>query len=149
MPPLQVELRPSRLYRASCLALALLVPLAAGLSNLPAGPRLALVAAALGALWLAGRAAPLQRLELAADGQLRWQRAGCTAEAGRYAGYAVLGTLVIFLFAERRGWRRWQGPQRLAVPRDALDADSFRRLRARVRLAPPLPPPPQEPRHPL
>jgi len=52
-----------------------------------------------------------------------------------YAGYAVLGTLAIFIFVERSGWKKLLGTKRFTVLRDATSANEFRRLRAWTRLS--------------
>ena len=133
MPPLVLELSPSRWPRAGAGLVALAALAAAVASPLPPllSAPLALLAAA--AAWRAASRPALQRLALAADGSLRWQQAGGTQRTGRIAGYAVLGHVALFIRVENPGRRR---PRRLVVLRDALDADGFRRLRARLRLAP-------------
>lgn len=50
--------------------------------------------------------------------------------AAPFAGHAVLGHLAVFVYVARAG--KWRGPERIVVLRDAVDADGFRRLRARL-----------------
>ncbi len=64
---------------------------------------------------------------------MAWSGADGRVHGGSYAGYALLGSLVIFVYVHRAGWRRLLGPIRLTVLCDATDPDAFRRLRARVR----------------
>lgn len=140
-PPLAVELRPSRLYAAGLLALAAGVVIAAPLSNLALPLKILLVVVALAALgfaWRDARVAGLRelRIEEDASGQrivvARYADGRQQRAAG--AGHAWLGTLAIFVFVERADWRRYLGPQRLCVLRDAVDAEAFRRLRVRLAL---------------
>lgn len=139
-PPLAVEVRPSRLYGAALLALAACVLVAAPLSNLslPLKSTLAVFAVALLLkAWHDERAAGLRSLRIDGDGDRR-EFTACLADGtllrAAGAGHAWLGSLAIFVFVERDGWRRHLGPQRFCITRDAVTADDFRRLRTRLAL---------------
>lgn len=134
----ELVLAPSRLYHGWLLVLFALgvavalsshqpLPLKGGLLG---GLALLLLAAA----WHEHRRG-LREFSLGDGGRVAWSSADGRLHAGSYAGYALLGSLVIFVYVHRAGWRRLLGPMRLTVLRDATDPDAFRRLRARVRLA--------------
>lgn len=137
----QLRLRPSRLFTALLLVLAVAALMAAGTSNLPLMLRAPLLLLVLACLLYAGRqqTGPARLREMHIQDQdentflLRYGN-GSVREA-RYAGYALLGTRVVFMYFTRAGWQRIFGAQRIAIVCDAVDADSFRRLRAWVRLA--------------
>lgn len=136
---LAVELQPSRLAQSGLGVLAFLAVLAALTSNRPPELLLPLPGAFFALLWLARRHElrhGCRRLVLAdnAQGELqvRAEFADGRVCGSPFAGHARLGTLAIFLFVEREGWQRVLGPRRIAILRDATDADSFRRLRARI-----------------
>lgn len=139
-PPLAVEVRPSRLYAAALLALAACVLVAASLSNLPLPLKSALAAFALLLLlkaWRAERIAGLRALRIDGEDDRREftaRLADGTLLRATSAGYAWLGSIAIFVFLERDGWRRHLGPQRFCITRDAVTADDFRRLRTRLAL---------------
>lgn len=139
-PPLAVEVRPSRLYAAALLALAACVLVAAPLSNLslPLKSALALFAVVLLLkAWRDEQVGGLRNLRIDGDGDRR-EFTACLADGtllrAAGAGHAWLGTLAIFVFIERDGWRRHLGPQRFCIARDAVTADDFRRLRTRLAL---------------
>ncbi|MFZ5757496.1 MAG: hypothetical protein ACOY3X_11370 [Pseudomonadota bacterium] len=126
-PPLAVELRPSRLYGIGLAVLALAAILAATVSGRSLPLTLSLLLAVLLLLWREWRTeqqAGCRRLCLH-DGQLHAEFADGRVLAGPLSGHAWLGTCVLFVSS---------GRQRIAVSRDAVDADGFRRLRARLRL---------------
>lgn len=139
-PPLAVEVRPSRLYAATLLALAACVLVATPLSNLPLPLKSALALFAVVLLlkaWRDERIAGLRSLRIDGEGDRR-EFTVCLADGSLLraagAGHAWLGTVAIFVFLERDGWRRHFGPRRLCILRDAVTADDFRRLRARLAL---------------
>ncbi|MFZ5723997.1 MAG: hypothetical protein ACOY33_10110 [Pseudomonadota bacterium] len=141
-PPLAVDLQPSRLFAGSLLALGAVAGPAAQLSHLPLPLKLALLAVLLAGLrqaWRAELRAGLRRLCLVEprDGERRIELLFADGRelAAPAAGHAWLGTLAIFVFVERAGWRRCLGPQRLCILHDAVSADDFRRLRARLLLS--------------
>lgn len=87
--------------------------------------------------WRDERAAGLRSLRIDGEGDRR-EFTACLADGtllrAAGAGHAWLGSIAIFVFLERDGWRRHLGPRRLCILRDAVDADSFRRLRVRLAL---------------
>jgi hypothetical protein len=134
-----VALRPSRLFAWLLLFLAAAAMTGAAVSHLPLPARLALLCVCLLALlrsWFAERHAGLRQLHILDEDEQRFalRFANDRTREARYAGHAVLGALVVFVYFERSGWWRLFGPARYAILRDATDAASFRRLRAWVRL---------------
>lgn len=132
-----LALAPSRLY-AHWLFLLFVLGLAVALYShhplpLKAGLLAGLALLLLVAAWQ-DRRRGLRELSLGEGGRIAWSGADGRVHGGSYAGYALLGSLVIFVYVHRAGWRRLLGPIRLTVLRDATDPDAFRRLRARVRL---------------
>lgn len=139
-PPLALELRPSALADAGLLILVLAAVAAALASNHPLTltvPLTLLVAALAGQFRQAQRQQGCCRLALHenAEGllQVHAEFADGRQQESAAAGYAVLGSLAVFVYLERTGWPSWFGPQRLTVLCDATDAASFRQLRARLR----------------
>lgn len=139
-PPLAFELRPSALVDAGLLSLVLAAVAAALASNqspLLTAPLVLLVAALAWQFRRAQRRQGCCRLALhdAADGllQVHAEFADGRRQHAAAAGYAVLGSLAVFVYLERAGRRQWLGPQRLTVLCDATDPASFRQLRARLR----------------
>lgn len=135
-----LRLRPSRAFGALLALLAVIGVAAACFSHLDLPLRASACVAALALLWRAWqreRDAGLAAITPVADqaGQLLLSFRDGTRRRGGCAGHALLGTLAIVLHVEREGWLRRLGPRRYTVLRDATDADSFRRLRAWVRLA--------------
>lgn len=137
MPLLTLELRPSPLYALLLLAVALCALPATLAAHHEPWLKWTLLAVVLASLarcaWQEWRAG-MRRIELTTDGDVVLADAAGRTRRGPYAGHALLGSLAVFVFIGRSGWRRWLGPQRIAVLRDATAADDFRRLRARVRL---------------
>ncbi len=140
MPKLSSELRPAPLLAVVLIATFLCAVAAALVSNRPLALRIALLLAMAGLLlkvWLDEIARGVRRMELGCDGEtVLLHYADGRTRSGRYAGYALFGAGAVFVFIERRGWRRLLGAQRVAVLRGATHPDSFRRWRARVRLGP-------------
>lgn len=153
-PAIALELRPSALY-ALLLAVLMLSAIGAALvSHHPLWFRIALGAGVAGLLlraWRTDRVRGACRLGLSPQGRVMVGYRNGQAREADCSGYALLGSLVIFVFvapeknAQATGWlpapaRLLAGrPERIAVLRDATDADSFRRLRARLRLRLPAP----------
>ena len=144
MPPLRVELRPSSSY-GWLLAVAWLAGVAAALAShhplLLKGSVLLGVTGLLLQAWRDEVRHGVRVIEIAGDGVVRIGHADGRERRGAFAGHAGLGAYAVFLFVTRDGWPGLAGPARITVPRDATDPDSFRRLRARLRLAPPFPAP--------
>lgn len=139
-PPLAFELRPSALADAGLLMLVLAAVAAALASNHPltlTAPLVLLVAALAWQFRCAQRRQGCCRLALHedADGllQVHTEFADGRQQQSVAAGYAVLGSLAVFVYLERAGRLQWLGPQRLTVLCDATDPASFRQLRARLR----------------
>ena len=140
MPNLPVELHPSRLLAAT-LVVAVLGAIAAALvSNHPwllKAPLLVVIAALLAKTWRDEIRHGVRQLaieEEADPARVTVRRADGGIGGGRYAGHAIFGMYAVFVYVDREGWRRLLGPERFTVLRDATDPDSFRRLRATVRL---------------
>lgn len=136
--PAVLLLRPSRLLDVLLLLIGVTALAAAFSSNQPLWLKIFLLVA-MGVLLCRSRQHErqrgLRRLAFHDDGTtLTLHFADGRTRRGCYAGYALLGALATFIFIERSGWQRMLGPQRVAVLRDATDADSFRRLRVRLRL---------------
>lgn len=133
----ELALAPSRLYHGWLLVLFTLGVAVALFSHHPLPVKGGLLAGLalllLAAVWHERRRG-LRELSLGEGGRVAWSGADGRLHTGSCAGYALLGSLVIFVYVHRAGWRRLLGPMRLTVLRDATDPDAFRRLRARVRL---------------
>lgn len=137
----RLSLQPSRLFAGLLVLLAAAASAAACASNLPIelkGPLLLLVLACLLRAWQQQSGADALRDVRVVDQDTNTfvlRSADGRECESRYAGYALLGTWVVFMYFSRSGWRRVLGPQRIAVVCDAVEANAFRRLRAWVRLA--------------
>lgn len=154
-PAIALELRPSALY-GLLLVVLMLSALAAALASHHAWWLKSLLLAAVAGLlyraWHGERVRGARHLALSPEGRVTvGYRNGQAREAG-YGGYALLGSWVIFVFVVPapdpqatglvQALRRMFGSraERIAVLCDATDADSFRRLRSRLRLRLPSPP---------
>lgn len=129
-----IELRPARSLRI-LRGLLLSTGLAALAASHLAWPwRLMIAGALVAALWWSEREANRRgpaRLLLQPDGRAALHdRDGRRIDA-QLAGHGYLGTLAIVLWLRADGARF---ASRLFIPRDAMDADEFRRLRAALRL---------------
>lgn len=132
-----LHLRPSRLLDATLLLIGVAAWAAAFVSHHALWLKTVLLVILGVLLWCSRqheRQQGLRCLVCRDDGLLLLTFADGRTHTARYAGYALLGNLTTFIFFERHGWLRLCGPQRVAILRDATDADSFRRLRVRVRL---------------
>ncbi len=143
-----LQLRPSALFVAGLLVLVLAALCAAATSE-RAWPQLAVLLTVMFALlawsaWQEGRHG-LRTLRVESNPAVNPEESSggvvftlAFADGRhrrlRYAGFAWLGSVAVLLFFQRDGARRWLGPQRVLVMRDAVTADEFRRLRAWVRL---------------
>ncbi len=140
-PPLAVEIRTSWLQAGVLIALAVSVIVAALLSHLDVRVKTLLAIAALLLLLKAWRDECSQGLRALRIDDVAGGRRELTLRFANHrllrapaAGHAWLGTVAIFIYAERSGWRRFFGPQRFCITRDAVTADAFRRLRTRLML---------------
>lgn len=77
-----------------------------------------------------GSPSELVRLICRADGTWRWEYADGSDDVGEVAVSSVYTTLFVLLHLRGRNKRR----RSVALLRDSLDPDDFRRLRARLRL---------------
>lgn len=135
-----LELHPQPSRRLAALTLgahgtAVIVVVAAAL-KLPA-IGLLLLPVAVSAMWYwrrqrYGSPADIVRLTCRADGSWRWQRADGRVGVGTLAASSVCTPAAVVLHLRRSD--RWRSRAVLLLP-DSLDPDSFRRLRARLRLA--------------
>ncbi|MFP5382878.1 MAG: hypothetical protein ACLGHG_02275 [Gammaproteobacteria bacterium] len=154
-PAIALELRSSALY-GLLLAVLMLSALAAALASHHAWWLKSLLLVAVAGLlyraWHDGRVQGARYLALSPEGRLTVGYRNGTAREADCAGYALLGSWVIFVFVapEKASGATGLGsllkrlfavrPERIAVLCDATDADSFRRLRSRLRLRLPSPP---------
>lgn len=153
-PAIALELRSSALY-GLLLAVLMLPALAAALASHHAWWLKSLLLVAVAGLlyraWRDERERGACRLALSPEGRVTVGYRNGQAREADCAGYALLGSWVIFVFVapapdpQAKGLvpalRRLSGgrAERIAVLRDATDADSFRRLRSRLRLRLPVP----------
>jgi hypothetical protein len=124
--PLVLETRASRGFRLGLVALAAAALGAVLMADLPLAiaPPLALfVALATLRAWRSHAWAAALRLRLSADGMLDWRDAAGAEGQGRLASSARVGPLVALEVREPSGKQR-----RIALWRDMLDADAWRRL---------------------
>ena len=126
-PPLVLELRASRAYRAG-LAVAVIAAVGAVLlADLPVSiaTPLAMFALLVGVgAWRAQATLDGLRLRLSEDNALDWRDASGAEGQGRLAAHARVGPLVALIARGPAGRRRF------AIWRDMLDAEAWRRLNA-------------------
>ncbi len=134
--PLRLEIRASKLMRRLSLAMTICGSLALLFTSLPLGLRLLLVALSLLGCWLGWQRYPYlsgEGLELVwlADGEFVVNRSG-RAENYRLVGARLLPWLVVLQLRPQQ--RRWPWGGSILLPYDAIEAETLRRLRVRLRL---------------
>lgn len=124
--PLVLEPRASRGFQVGLVALAAAACAAVAMADLPlaiAPPLLLFVALATLKAWRSHARVAALRLRLAADGMVDWRDGSGAEGQGRLASSARVGPLVALDVREPSG-----KPRRIALWRDMLDADAWRRL---------------------